>query len=438
MGGILGRETRLFKAEHHMKQPLINQRALLRLALGLAVIAALFFGFTWFKSLGSDIGDLGPANTAGMLAAIQSTEGGARAIVIRADGRLEPCPDSEGEVVDREVSWQPDGNRLFVSSDREDRTFHLYRWNPESGAISRRTLGTRGYSAPFFPPSNVPNALRSGLTVSGGKVFGFSAREADTPQMLPPVGREVNQGHEGGGVVGQFDALYQTLGQSFRTAQWVHGTQWIAAVMKRDVGEVLILQNMQPTKEQDAAPIPVVSGDRIEIDTFGGILVYSVMNFRLVDPRGAPEEFVKDGVVTIPFRHVVGAIDPQKPAEQFQIARTLDDETAFGVPAISPDGTLFLVTVGPYDGYGAIRANALVTMPIVPEGHRGARTILEGEVVDPSWHPNGHTIAFVRRTAEGKRAIWTIESDGSSEKNLTGELGNFSKPVFSPQTVRSR
>ena len=110
-------------------QPKISQRMLLRFAIGLIVLAALFYGYQWWKDYTKDP-DLPLENdTAGMIAALQLGEEGNQVVVFTKEGELRKSPGYQPGKNDKELTWRPDGNRLFFTSDREETSFHVYRWN---------------------------------------------------------------------------------------------------------------------------------------------------------------------------------------------------------------------------------------------------------------------------------------------------------------------
>ena len=54
---------------------------------------------------------------------------------------------------------------------------------------------------------------------------------------------------------------------------------------------------------------------------------------------------------------------------------------------------------------------------------------------DPTWSPDGKTIAFTS-TRGGSKDIWTINADGSGLRQLTGDQGTEENPAWSPDGTR--
>jgi hypothetical protein len=300
---------------------------------------------------------------------------------------------------------------------------------------SQRTEGTRGRSNPSFSDEEAEGKNASALIVSGGFVLEFTPKDKSTRQVLPPVSNEVAAGkeEEGDGSVSQFSQAYENLGTSFRIAKWVKGKRYIAAVMRSDTGEVLVLQDLEPGDKGLKPPRPVVAGEHVEIaiSPKDGKVVYSVQNFRWPNDKMIPDQFKKGNVVTVPFRHSIGIFDPENPDESAPVAISNSDKIAFGPPSISPDSSVIAVTVGNFADT-ALAPKQLVVMPLRSGGGASPAVLVQGEVYEPSWHPNGKSLVYVKR-ANGKRTVFTIGNDGSNEKPLSTD-GDFASPKFSPQS----
>ena len=419
------------------RPPLVTRKMLIRTVLGLFSLAALLFGYQWFKSLGGDLDLPFNVETVGLIAAIQETSDGNQVVLIQPDGKILPSPGYVAGASDRDVEWRPDGNRVFFSSDREERVYNIFRWNPGSEKVERRTFGSRAKTTIEFPSEAVDMANDRALITSGGFVLELNPTNGETPQILPPVGREISASGEGGSA-SQFDAVYEKLGSSFRRAKWAaNGRDWIATVMRRDVGEVLVLQSMV-SDGPPSPPFPIVAGERVEFDINPktGEIVFVSIGFQFPDRESIPKEFIVNGRIKRPFTNLVGVIDPNKlDVRNDPIAASNSDDIAFSSPTISPDGTSLVLLTGKHVGSGQVEAQNIVVMPARPNGGKDASRVYPGTASDPSWAPDSERILFVH-TDKGKRAIFEARKDGSSIKNLTGQTGDFSRPIYSPQVKR--
>lgn len=421
------------------KQPAIVQKLLLRTSLLLLIIAGLVLGFQWLKGTGGDIDLPANADTKGMILAIQQTDNGTQVVMIKPDGTLVPSPDYKTGASDREPVWRPDGNRAFFISDRKDGEYNVFRWNPASDRVEARSTGKTAKSNLAFAEPTAAGANETGILTAGGRVQEFHPKEGALRQILPPTGKDIPDKSEES--QGQMDMVYQRFGSSFKSARWSTNKRFIIAVMRRDEGEILLIQDTEPMEDPVTKqvalppPMPIVAAERIEFDVCPttGEVVFVVQNFQYLSSSQIPPEMIKNGVATRPFTHAVGIAYPGKPLEDSQkpIMISPDDKLAFGKPAISPDGSTVLLTTGNYSG-GIYHATSLVSVPKAPEGGKSGTRIMDGEIDDVGWGPNSQVLIFTKREG-GKRAVFTMNRDGSDLKNLTGTKGNFFSPRLSPQ-----
>jgi dipeptidyl aminopeptidase/acylaminoacyl peptidase len=412
-------------------QPKINHTLLKRTAFFLIGLAVVFGGIRYVQSLQGDY-DLGGDST-GMIAAIRMESDGQQAVLIDSEGHVKTTSSWKPGNVDREPAWSPDGKYLFFCSDREKTIFNVFRWNPQKGDAESRTFGSPSRGNPTFAPQGGPDSL---LLVAGGAVRELDPKTKKTPQILPPQNAEIAQSSndEGGagGAEASFTAIYGGLGKSFRIARYFGDKRYIAAIMKRDEGEVLVIQDLQLVNDKVPKPEPIVAGDRIEfdIDPKTNRVAFSVQNFRWVDPKVVPPRFRKNNKIIVPFRNFVGMVSPGD--QPTPITASPDDNVGFTAPRVSPDGSRLLLIAGPMKD-GALEPKSLITMPFTANGIQAKAILSEGEVYEPSWSSDSKQILFAKRT-NGKRDIYKIGADGANLSNLTKGSGDFYTPLFSPLT----
>jgi WD40-like Beta Propeller Repeat len=424
----------------------INQKLVVRTLLGLVTLAILLVAYNWFKGLGDNFDDLGKANTAGMIAAIEFKADGQQVVAVSPDGKITENAGYKAGSTDRDLAWDPEGNRLYFVSDRltDDspkavRSFNIFRWNPVTNAEpSQRTIGTRGRSNPYFDAQSTPDEKATALITSGGFVQEFNPKDRSTRQVLPPLGREVaasSDSDDAGGSDSQFTALYGGIGTSFRIAKWMKNRTYIAAIMRRDEGETLLIQNMEEKNGKFEPPAVIAAGSHIDITISrkDGVMVYNIQDFQWPDPRHIPEAFRKDGKISRPVSHMVGIVDPDSKGPSQPIVASSEDNACFGSVAASPDGSRIAVVLGPFVN-GAMDPKALYLFPLKSGAQGAGARLVAGAVFEPTWSPDGKQLAYVKRDADGKRSIYVINADGSGERSVTGGKGDFGYPVFSPQT----
>ena len=409
-------------------QPKIVQRLLVRTAGFLFVLAILFGGYRWAIEQHGDFDKGG--DSVGMIAALRREPNGQQAVLIRPDGTVFGTKSWKEGVTDREPVWSPDGRFLYFASDRKDNTFHIFRWNPTSDDAQSRTDKGGSRSNPTFAPGDTESRP---LIVSGGMVRELDPTTFKAPQILPPPNSEIAQSGSGDeqGTESALAGYGGGLGKSFRIARYLPGRQAVAAVMRREEGEVLIIQSLTPVNDRVPKPIPVMAGDRIDfdLDPSTGALVCAVQNFRWVDRDAVPAQFRKGNRIVTPFRNMIGIIDPKTGTPSIMGASP-DDKSAFGAPHVSPDGTRVLATAGSVQD-GSLLPEVLLTMPLRAQGAQQASVLARGEVYEPSWSVDGKRIVYAKRTG-GKRDVYTMNADGTEEKNLTQGKGDYATPLFSP------
>lgn len=414
-------------------QPKTVQKAAVRFAIGLLLIAVLLAGYNFLRTYGQDLNNLGSTDTAGWIAAIREETEGSRLVAIKPDGTVLESPGYRDGATDRDFAWRPDGNQIIFTSDRKDGSFQLYRWNLANGSVEPRTTGTRNFANPSYG-----GQAGGPLVTSGGFVAEFDPVKMATTQVLPPTGREIALGsEEGSGGTGQFDSVYSKIGSSFKEARYTADRSKIVAVMRRDIGEVLVVQQMVPDKNGKVPPPGIIAaGEAIYFDLSptSNVVVYSILDFEWPDLDNVPENFREGGRVTRPFWHGVGIANldnPQDPETNGLVAPSNEDNLAFGPVRFSPDGSSFLVATGPKeDGF---RARAVLNMPAKPNGASAASRVARGNVLDFSWAADGKRVAYIL-SEEGKRSLRTVGVDGGGEQKVMD--GDFRRAVFSPQAAK--
>lgn len=411
-------------------QPKIVHKLLVRTAIFLFVLLACFAILRWFQAQQGDY-DWGGDST-GMIAAIRMERDGQQVVLIQPDGKIKGTSSWKPGVTDREPVWSPDGKFLYFCSDRKEQTFNIMRWNPQKDDAEARTTGRTSRSNPTFLPADAPDALDSLLMIAGGTVHQLDPKTQKTPQILPPPNPEITQSGAGdeSGTEGSFSAIYGSLGNSFRIARYIRGERFVAAVMRRDVGEILVIQDLETKNGTVPKPIPVVTGDRIDFDIANnGTVVFTVQNFRWPDSGAVPPQYRKGNHFTTPFRNEIGALNVDG-MQQIRIYATQDDKSAFMTPRITPDGSQVVVVEGPMED-GAIRPRKMMLMPCAPDGGQSGISLVQGEVYEPSFSRDGQQLIYAKRVGD-KRDLYTIDRKGGTETNITKGQGDFSHPLFSP------
>lgn len=408
---------------------------MLRSAILGFVIAGLFVAYQFYVRNKDDWNDLVKVDTNGWIAMLEYAPNGTQVALLKPDGTLVHDKGYTEGAADREITWSPDGNFVFFVSDRvieterQNRTVNVYRWSPAHEKAEPRTVGGRSRGNPTFPDDKT---AKKPLIVSAGEVLELDPHDQKTTTLLPPRGREISKGREEEGAKGAenpFSAAYGQLGTSFRIAKWAKNKTWIAAVMRRDQGEILVCQSLD--SKEDSPPLPLIAGAHIdiEINPVSGDLIYAVRDFQWVGE--VPAQFKKGNKVSRPYAHCLGSFSFDKGKPPTIIAA--EDSICFSGLAPSPDGKSVLFTAGTYDGDGSMTPKSLVMLSLEDRKGNMPTRLAAGEIYDPSWHPNGTQILFTRKLPDGNKAIFRLLKDGGGEKQLT-PAGSFGLAKFSPQT----
>lgn len=406
----------------------MKARKLRRIAILFTLLAGIGYAFVWFMDKGTTF--VVPRDTAGYIAAIHNTETGSQVVSIAPDGTITESQNFVEGKTDRDIAWDPKGNRLFFISDRKEDSFHIYRWDavkndkPDQKSIDRASRNDLS-----FDVQEDRNDKFSALVIVRGTVQEFFPDNAESHQILPPNFKALQT--DEGGSSSTFELIYKRYGKSFRLARWFQNRRFTAAVMRREEnGESLIVQDSELTEDGKPRPPQLIfAADRIDlqVDAKTGALIFTVLNaYPLPGPDGkAPK---------MGFRHGIFMLDPSKGPQAMlvPIAMNPNDDAAFTNAMPSPDGSTVLFTVGKYLGEGAVDVQALISAPLTPNGAQSSTPLVQGRVSYPSFSPDSQKIVYVMSQG-GEQAIFVAEKDGSNPKNLTAGKGDFGQPRFSPQ-----
>jgi hypothetical protein len=423
-------------------QPLMNRRKVKRFVIAIIAAVVILIAFFIIQNI-RDFDLPAKANTVGWIAAIQKTPTGSQVVMIKPDGTIEPSKGYQDGVNDRDPVWRPDGNRLFFVSDRADnktgkRQVNIFRWNPGSGKIERRSA-TQGAYVNMDYSSVDPD--EKALVALAGKIVEFDPATGDTVPILPPRVREAGSA-EGGRVSSIEGSLFAPYGSSFKSAAWFGKKKFMVAIMKGDTSETILLQDMTPVDGQLRRPMPLGSGERIDMDVSPtrGVIVFTLQGFKFPDPTRIPPESIQNGKVVTPFRHAIVLLEPAqiitaddkgtKIVQPTYMLQLPTDANAFASPVFSPDGNAIAVEVGTFKR-NEFQMTGLLGMPAVANGGANPLGIHRGPVTSVSFSGNGEQIAYAQREADGTSSIHVMDLDGKNDRKLLE--GDYSQPAYSPQ-----
>lgn len=415
----------------------MNQQVSQRIAFGALAIAALVGGWLWFQEWSKDPENEAKAQTAGMVAAIEVLpDGGSQTVVYKSDGTRVATPNPEKGREDREINWGATGAHVFISSNREENAYNIYRWNPATGSFAKRSYGSRSQGAPWFVQDGTVESLRTGLFVAGGTVNQLDPKVMKQNQILPPLAMMTDQ-EDGGGAVSPMSGAFKDLGNSFKDAKWGPKKEVVYSVMRRDEGEVLVVTVLTPGPNgQPIPPTPVIAGRRIGLDVApNGAGVVTVEEFQWPNPAEVPEEFIKNGRVTTPYRNAIFLLKaPDESGGGGGFAPMLifppTDPVFPAEASISPDGKQVAVVLNQRKGDN-VSPVGLILFPAEEGAGNKGQPLVQGSVASPSWAPNNSQIVYLKIEG-GERSIRLFNLRTGTDARISEAGRSYRTPKMSP------
>ena len=151
--------------------------------ISFVALIAIIYGFIYFQSLKGDI-QL-PSDTKSLIAAIKEDDQGSHVVAMTQDGTLTESGGLTPGKSDRDITWDPQGNRLFFVSDRKDDSFHIFRWDPARNNIpEQRSIDRAGRSNLSFDVQDPNSGEISALITVRGTVQEFFPQTGKSIQLL--------------------------------------------------------------------------------------------------------------------------------------------------------------------------------------------------------------------------------------------------------------
>lgn len=420
----------------------MHKQNLRRLIIGVVAIVVIFFGWSMFRNYAKDPGDVGTVDSEGWVLAVEDTDEGYRTVVFNPDGAKTTLSGSADQEDDIEATWRPDGNKVMLISNREGGSFSVYRWQPDTqDAELRMPRGTRNAAGLWYPQSGDALQNDGGIVIVSGLVHRIDQRTQKLTQILPPPSMNRGGAQEEGasGMSGAMSGVYATLGTSFSAANWAGSDQALYAVMRREEGGFLLIYNRlgTDTSGMPFPPVQLAAGDRIDLDVLpNGVAAVAIEGYKWPDPNDPriPEQFKKDGELTVPFENVMFIARPtaEGAPPNMTVAFSASNDQVLRHPAFAPDGTAIIGSAGTLKE-GQFKSDALIIFPPEEGGVQKAQPIVPGPAEMPAWHPNGKMIVYVGKDDQGRGRLFTINFATQTRKPL-GEPGRFTNPMFSPKT----
>jgi hypothetical protein len=414
----------------------MNKKLAIRTAIGLGAILAMFLGYAWFSNYSLDPEFNKKYQTAGYVAALETTEQGTKAVLFNPGGeKIDSAGYVEGRI-DQELEWAPDGNHIFLSSNREGNTFGIYRWSPITNYVEKRSLGEQSQSALNFARESFVDPQQMGLLISGGKVFEYLPQLKQVNQKLSAVFdmRNSDSRNEEG-------AAIQSPGTGFKRAYWTRNRQAYYTIMSQEDGtEALVVYYVtDDAKGKPRPPHPMFVGDRIQIQiSESGDAVVVVQNFRFKGQGWQTPDPTDEVRVAVENKNLLAYIaldDNLVPSFQPIVILPTPAQLLWDV-SLSPNGEEFVVVVGELKNKLDFHPQGVLISPMkptTPESPLSLNPVIQGPFTRPQWSPDGTKFVMLRDEPDGKRSVVTVNKDGSDITRLSPDGFDYEFAAFSPQ-----
>ncbi|HZF15855.1 MAG TPA: amidohydrolase family protein [Steroidobacteraceae bacterium] len=364
------------------------------------------------------------------IAFVSDRSGADNVWISRPDGTdARPVSASDDDTIFVSPAWSADGKSVFVSRYRADlNAYELWQFDVAGDSQGRLVIASE--PAPGTPAAERRSSL--GATASpDGRYLYYAARTGDLDfNRLPEWTinrREIASGKEEVLVTAPKSPRPDlSLGTALRPVlspdgrELVYATRydgrtglrlfdiesrndrWLAFPVQRDEAGATASQDLMPryTYTRDGRALLLSYGGKLQrLDVATGV------------------------ATVIPFHaHIALDIGPS-------LRRSIPQETGpvrarlIQAPVQSPDGKRL-----------AFSALGHVYVMKLAAGAKPRRlTALDTREYQPSWSPDGRTIAYVSWTARQAGQIWTATADGAREpRQLTQQAAFYTSPVFTP------
>lgn len=406
-----------------------------RFVIGAVTIMILGFAYWWFQGFIQDP-DLGDFDSVGHVVALELNRDGGRVVMFDENGKeTEPPKPNKEQFDDRGVSWGSDGQRVFISSNRDTNAYLVYRWNPVKNVVERRSRGSISQGVPWFGTPGSERASQMGLLLGGGQILELDAKTGDTSQILPPSGQIASAGDEGGSMGAM--SSYSKFGESFVLARPTNSEEYLYGLMRNESGFTVILQRLgiDPESGQPYRASELYRADRISLSTDqSGRAMVVVSGFQFPPYADVPADFIKDGKVVPPFHSAIFRLEigaNGAPISQLVTAIPNDGVETFGDAVLSANGAEIAVVIAQRVENQGYQPLGLLRLPFEENGGAKIAPVVQGEVSAPDWSPDGKELVYLKRIGSDLN-VYRAKSDGSGEKKLSSG-GTWGSPKFSPQ-----
>jgi len=350
---------------------------------------------------------------------VSDRSGASHLWIANADGTgLKRLSRDEGAAIYSSPAWSPDGRFVYVSrSIHADLAFEMMMYDRDGGAgvqvTKAKTNGDEGFDRRI-------NALGAAPSPDGRYLY--YAQKTGTlwhDRYLPHwsiVRRDLRSGAEQTVIASPGGAMRPMLSRDGRRLAYASRDGTRTGLRLRDIetGEDRWIAALDHDSREGGYYVDLVprftfaaDGRSILLSVNGGL-----SRIDLASGKVAPIPFTAPVALDIGRSTRVA----QKVEEGPIAVRVLQS------PSPSPDGRSVA-----FSALGRLYIRALT-----PDGAAREVPGIEGMAFQPSWSPDGRTLAYVTWTASDGGQVWTIPAAGGRPRRLTQTPAMYSEPQFSP------
>lgn len=317
-------------------------------------------------------------------------------------------------------TWSADGRSIFVSIFHSDLTaYEVWRFALDGDGKGERVTHGKSYDAQ--PKDQRYSALgvvaaRDGQTLYMASRYGTFDEDMTLP-MWSIERRDL--------VAGSSDTIITDQGSAMRPALSPDGKSLVYAIRADGKAELRVrdlasgadrelIRMVQHDDQEGLSTRDLLPGYAFTPDGRSLIAAYEGKIHRI--------DMASGKAVVIPFRaHVDLGVGPSL-RQSFKDGTGPVKARLIQAPALSPDGK--------HVAFSAL--GRVYTMDLAADARPRALSPVGQAAFQPSWSPDGKTIAYITWRAADSGQIWCIDATGGEPRSIAPATAYYTHPVFTP------
>ncbi len=347
-------------------------------------------------------------------------------------GRAKAITDGMGD--DRQPCWSPDGKRIAFQSFR-DGYYHIWAVNRDGSGLEQLTRGVFDEREPQFSPDGKYLIFSSDR---GGNydIWKMDLATSELTQMTTDLGNDYCPAYAPDGKTIAFvsersaaPGIYQLLPDSGEKLLAAHAGKLFAPSWNKLGTHVFF--NAFEGKGSVLLDIDLRHGQTIRVSVESEDVFpfrtswFSDREFLYVADGKIKRKSIGGEIRTIPFEAVVAVTTPNYERKKYDFDQGMQKPVK-GVKGlnVSPDGSKFLFSA--LGDIWMLERGKLQPIPLTNDPYLDA---------DPTWSPDGKTIAFLTDRT-GHMALWLHDVASGKQRELLKMEYDINYPAWSPDGSR--